>query len=324
MDLVLDFLLLLTGLFLLWKAGDFSVKYALEFSILFHIKTFVIGFFIFAISTALPEIASAIISSLKKVPELSAGDLVGSSFVNLSLILGITIILAKKITVVKDLKRNLLYTMAVIVGLMSAIFFITETNLFIGIAFIVIYFFSMVTMKKPLLTKAFSEERKEAKKELEKAGATKPIVFLKLMGSLLFLMLSSWLTIQTAIKVAHDLHIDLTTMGSTFIAVGTGLPELSLVIHAVRKKEYSLALGDIFGASLLNISLILGVLIVVNPALSLSFSRLIFPFTLLTLSLVFFRLLRKQAFKRGDGIYFLVVFALYLVAIFFLDILSFI
>ena len=49
-------------------------------------KEFVVGFFIMAVATSLPNLFIGIISALNKVPELSFGDVVGANIFDLSLI----------------------------------------------------------------------------------------------------------------------------------------------------------------------------------------------------------------------------------------------
>lgn len=60
--------------------------------------------------------------------------------------------------------------------------------------------------------------------------------------------------------IGESLGIPLDILGATVVAVGTGLPELAFEIAAVREGDTSLALGDIFGATLVNITLTLGIL----------------------------------------------------------------
>ena len=106
MDLVFQLALLVIGLGLLWKIGGMAVQNAIGFSDIFGISRFTIGFFIFAISTGLPEISSTIVASLKGVPELSSGTLMGSTFINLTLSMGIVVTLAKKIEIESQLRKN--------------------------------------------------------------------------------------------------------------------------------------------------------------------------------------------------------------------------
>jgi cation:H+ antiporter len=317
MELFLQFILLFVGIFLLWKMGEVTVKNAIGFSFIYGIESFTIGFFIFAISTGLPEISSAIVSSVKKVPELSAGDLLGSTFVNTSLILGIVTLVAKEIEIEKHLRKQLLGT----IGCIILIFFGTSVtprgNIFTGLLLILIYFgaafwFHMGMPKKAVVKEISEVEEKIIKEEKKALLPPKIDILLKLIGSLASLILSSWLMIYAATNIAERLHFQLSLMGATFIAVGTSLPELSLCIHAIRRKEYGLALGDIFGASLLNVSLVLGLLILMNPNLNIGIAKWLLPFVVLTFLWFVFKPCRKRKISLLDGWIFVGIFVIYL------------
>jgi len=320
MELTLQFLYLLIGLVLLWKTGERSVHNAIGFSVIYKIETFTIGFFIFAISTGLPEISSAVVSTIKKVPELSAGDLMGSTFVNISFILGITIFLAKEVEVHPDLRKKLFATILLMTLIFAGIVLAPKENIFTGILLIIVYIGSAIWFQVGIPKKQVTEELKEVETEV-KAEEKKPIInpkvdiVLKLLGSLVFLVLSSWLTVYAATNVAHLLNLELSVVGATFIAIGTSLPELALEIHAVKRKEYSLAIGDIFGSSLLNISLILGLLVLMNPKVNLGMGKFIAPFMLGPIFWTVLRLVQKKPFLRRDGIVFLGIFIAYITTI---------
>lgn len=314
MGLGLSFLLLVIGLILLWKTGEWSVNNAVRFSVVYRIESFIIGFFIFAVATGLPEITSAAVSSFKKVPELSAGNLVGSTFVNLSLQLGIASILAEKLPVQLLLRNRLLQSSITVTIIMTILFFLPKGNIYLGIGLIAIYLLSFIRL--PQAPKEhFSQE---VKKELvEQYGTLSPKaeVFFKLTGSLCLLVVSAWLTVISAVSIAQQINVPVALIGGTLIAVGTALPELTLEIHAVRRKEYGLALGDIFGSSLLNLSFILGMLNLFNPGLPFVIPRLVFPFFIPVMLWIFYRLFRKEPFTRYDGIAFILLFLFYMIRV---------
>ncbi|NGX27541.1 MAG: Inner membrane protein YrbG [Chlamydiae bacterium] len=317
MELFFQLILLCVGLIFLWKIGEFAVQNAIGFSVIYGIERFTVGFFIFAISTGLPEMSAAIVSSIKKVPELSAGDLMGSTFVNVSLILGISILLAKKIEIPPDMRKKLFGTIGLIVLIFFGTVLAQVENILTGILLIIIYIGSAIWFQTSIPKKEVSKELHEIEaeaKEKEKKPLISPKIdiCIKLFASLLLLILSSWLTVYSATNVAEILQLNLSIIGATFIAIGTSLPELTLEIHAVKQKEYSLAIGDIFGSSLLNISFILGLLILMNPSVDLALGKLIFPFLFAAILWVVFRLLQKKPFLRKDGLVFIGIFLVYI------------
>ena len=99
------------------------MTHALRFAVEYRIENFIVGFFLFAVATGLPEITSAIVSSLKGVPELSAGDLIGSTFVNTSLQIGLATFFAYKLPVEAALRSRLIQSGVAISAIMLILFF---------------------------------------------------------------------------------------------------------------------------------------------------------------------------------------------------------
>lgn len=323
MELLLQCFLLFVGLVLLWKSGEWSVQSAIGFSRVYGIETFTVGFFIFAISTGLPEISSAVVSSIKGVPEVSAGTLVGSSLANITLILGIVLLVAKEIKVDGKLRPKLLQTIGLMTAIIVGLAFFPSENLLTGILLIILYVGAFFWFQVGIPKKSASKELKEVEEvveTIEKHSFLPPKVdiLLRLMGSLAFLVLSSWLTVHSGTELATLLGIELSTIGATLIAVGTSFPELALEIHAVRRKEYDLALGDVFGSSLLNVSLIMGILVAINPSLNLAFSRKLLPFILGVVGWIVWKIWRKRSLGVLDGAICLGIFGLYVLRMFFI------
>jgi cation:H+ antiporter len=317
MELFIQFVVLFLGFIFLWKAGDFAVKSAMAFSLVFGIEKFTVGFFIFSFSTALPEISGTIVATWKKVPALSAGDIMGSVLVNTSLILGITVLLAKKIHITSDLRKRVYRTMALIALIFIGVAIVKTISIFTGVLLLIIYVGAAIWFQAGIPKKMASKEIHELEQQilkLEKKALLSPKidVCVKLFLSLAFLLFSSWMMVRSGSNIARMLHFDLTLLGATLIAVGTSLPELTLEIHAVKKKEYSLALGNIFGSSLLDVTFILGLLTILNPQVDLSFSRQLLPFLLVCMAWVAWKLFRDKPIVKKDGVIFISLFLLYI------------
>lgn len=311
MDLGLSFFLLSLGLGLLWKTGGWSVSNAVRFAVVYKIENFAVGFFIFAVATGIPEITSAIVSSAKKIPELSASNLIGSTFVNTCLQVGLAALVAYKLPIEVFLRKRLKATCLAISAIMIILVFDPQNRIYLGFGLVAVYIFSLIWMFKEN-TNRFAEEVKREEKGTNGIFSPKIDVAIKLAASLFLLMLSAWLSVTSAVWIAQGLNVPLPLIGATVVAVGTALPEMTLEVHAVLRKEYGLALGDIFGSSLLNIGFLLGMLILFNPYFDLSIARTVFPFFSINIVWVFYRLFRKHAFTLYDGIFFIVLFASYI------------
>lgn len=82
-------LLILAGVFFLKFGGDFVVDNCVLIAQQFNISERIIGLTVVAIGTALPELVTSIIATITKDTDIAIGNLIGSSILNLCLILGV-------------------------------------------------------------------------------------------------------------------------------------------------------------------------------------------------------------------------------------------
>ncbi len=80
----------LAGLGILILGAHLMIKGATGIARTFHIPEGVIGLTIVAVGTSLPELATAIVASLRKQGELILGALIGSNILNILFVLGVT------------------------------------------------------------------------------------------------------------------------------------------------------------------------------------------------------------------------------------------
>ena len=239
---------LIVGLVGLWISAEKTVENAEKLIKAFGIPAFLFGAVFMSVSTGLPEIATAIISAYEGVPGLSAGDITGSSLVNLTMVLGITIIASKGMELHgEDLDLIRTGGIATMIAALVLIIFQELSFLVVALLFIIYGVF------------LYRAEHTAFKMDEEGAKASKKTLLKTLIG-ISALMVSARSMVVGAKGIGEALGIPIEVLGATVVAVGTGLPELAFEISAVKKGDTSLALGDIFGSTLVNITLTLGIL----------------------------------------------------------------
>src|SRR3989338_2686921 len=95
-----NILLFAFGLIILVKGSDFLVKSAASISKKLGISEFVVGLTLVALGTSIPELASAIIASIKMESGLVMGNIVGANIADIGLVTG----LAAAISVIRTNK----------------------------------------------------------------------------------------------------------------------------------------------------------------------------------------------------------------------------
>ena len=88
---------------------------------------------------------------------------------------------------------------------------------------------------------------------------------LKVIGGLAILITSCDFFIDNAIVVAKSFGVSDAFISITLIACGTSLPELAASLAAALKKNTDLALGNVIGSCIFNITWILGLSSQVMP-----------------------------------------------------------
>lgn len=84
-------------------------------------------------------------------------------------------------------------------------------------------------------------------------------------GGLVLLLLGGRLLVSASVDAARRLHVSTLVVGLTLVAWGTSAPELALNIVSALKGRADLSLGNLVGANICNMALVLGLCAVIKP-----------------------------------------------------------
>lgn len=125
------------------------------------------------------------------------------------------------------------------------------------------------------------------------------------------------LTIKSLEKIGKTFHWSPLVLSFIFVGVATSLPEIFVGISSSLYKIPTLSLGNVIGANIINLTLILGLCAIIVKKIKfrrvMEGETLVFP--LIAFSPVFLALDGKLS--RTDGVVLLLLFAIYLFFIFF-------
>jgi len=147
--------------------------------------------------------------------------------------------------------------------------------------------------------------------------------FPKLYITLLFFILGAGMIalgafalVESAKYISATIGISEALIGLTIVAVGTSLPELITTITSIRKKNSELGYGNIVGANIINLTLLIGTSGIVSGANGLPISFWTYAVSIplvCALSLIFvLPLMFKNRSYRTQGIVLLAIYTLYL------------
>jgi cation:H+ antiporter len=146
---------------------------------------------------------------------------------------------------------------------------------------------------------------------------------LLVIGFALLIKGADWF-VDGASNIARLLRISPILIGLTIVAFGTSSPELTVSIIAALEGSTDVALGNVVGSNIFNITLVVGVAAFLFPLKVQSETvKKEIPFTLLSsaalliiMSDVFLQGERNNLITRGDGLILLLFFGLFMIYVF--------
>ena len=78
---------IIAGFALLFVGGEMTVRYSVAFAAVLGVSTTLVGLFVVAIGTSLPELITSVIAAWRKEPDLALGNILGSNVFNSLIVL---------------------------------------------------------------------------------------------------------------------------------------------------------------------------------------------------------------------------------------------
>lgn len=258
MEILKIVVLLVLGLIILIKSADYFVDAAVKIAELSGIPKLIIGATIVSLATTLPEMftsLSALFSGSNEASDMAVGNAIGSVIFNTGVILSIAAIFMSGKS-----DRNSIIEKAIILGIGLVMLWLFS---FDGIVkwyegavllwLVIIYLITNIVSTR--------KHRMQNNNHHNNAHNKSKILFINfiiLFASAIGIYFGAQLLVNNSIKIAEMANVSGRFISITIMAIGTSLPELTTTITSVIKKEQSLSVGNVLGANILNITLVLG------------------------------------------------------------------
>ncbi|NMC57481.1 MAG: sodium:calcium antiporter [Eubacteriaceae bacterium] len=262
-NIFLILLIFAVSLFVLSKSANKFVDNAVVLSSIWGMPKIIIGATVVSLGTTLPELISSVIGAINGNVGFAVGNAVGSIITNTSIIFG-TAALFGKVYVREDSKKkfNILVLVCVILIIPSFIskFGKTDGTLpqilgFIFLLLLPVYIVILIRQNKNN-PNAFSCDNINLQKSAKTPKASITVIIIILFAFLLSISASG--LVASSVAIAQRLGVSDIVISSTLVAFGTSVPEFSTAIASVKKNHGDLCLGNILGADILNVLLVLG------------------------------------------------------------------
>ncbi len=301
----------------IWKTSEYAVESVLDLGKHFNINQFFIGTVVLGVIVVFPEI---VILSLLSI-DAAGGDqnsakmvfptVLGSTIYDVTLALGIAALIAKDsrgMKITKNLERGDLgfFLMIMAIPLISILTDgLHRLEGFLLIACGLLYLWSKYLDKEML-----EEVEEHTRWGKEKSG----MIF---AGSMILMIIMGEVFVE---GIHHIIEFIIEEQGyneataekiyifvaMAVIGLASSIPEHIGIILASRKGHYDLVVGNLMGSALLNISLALGIAIIIHP-IELDPFLLGASFILAFVTFLFAELIRDQEITKIEGILLILI-----------------
>lgn len=261
----MEYLILILSLAGIVLGADFLVKGAVVVARKCRVSSFVIGAVIVGIGTSLPELVVSTVGAIGGNSEVAIGNVVGSNIFNVFAILGLTALFFPIAVSRENMKFEIPFCIAVSILLMLLVynfFIVGEPRLgrWDGAALLLVFTsFMWISLRRGKSSAAtVGESVEEVNKSLWFAAFS-------ILGGLAALIVSSNFFVDEAVAIARKLGVSDAFISITLLACGTSLPELAASVTAAVKKDTDMALGNIIGSNIFNVTMILGTASLITP-----------------------------------------------------------
>jgi cation:H+ antiporter len=245
----------IVALYMVIKGSTMATNYAGRLAESFRLSKYTVGFIIVAVISILPETFIAINAAIKGIPSFGLGMLFGSNIADLTLIFAILVFYAGRSLKVesKILKNHIIYPFILLFPLILGLdgYFSRIEGVILILAGAIFYYLAL----------------------REGTDGTIPVVTTNgryksigmLLVSMAVLLFGAHFTVTSATSVANSLGVSPILVGMLIVGLGTTMPELFFSLRSIKKRDDSLAIGDLLGTVLADATIVVGILALVNP-----------------------------------------------------------
>jgi cation:H+ antiporter len=308
-----DYVLVVIGLTALILGAEGLVRGGSAIAARLGISPMLVGVTVVSIGTSLPELAVGIDAAVHDAGPLAVGNIAGTNIVNILLILGLSAAMVplalRRQTVRIDLPA--MVVSALLLWALAANGTLSRLDGTILLLLAVAYTITVVRAE-------ISGDDAPLPEVLDATPVPGRIgwrIVQLVSGVAVVVVGAEWL-VTGAVDVAGDLGVSEAVIGLTVVAIGTSAPELVTTIVSTIRGERDLAIGNLIGSSIYNITFILGTTSLFRPLeVTDELIRIDLPL-MATVALICVPVfLTGRRITRFEGVAFVVGYLMYLVLV---------
>ena len=310
--MILQILILLSSFLLFALAGKWLIDALSRIGVCLKLKEFVLAFFIMGVGATLPNLIIGVTSALKKIPELSFGDVMGANIFDLSLVVGLVTLISRSglSSSSRTIQGSSIFMMVIA---LLPIFLVLDGSLSRLDGIFLLAAFATYTCwlfsKKDRFTKVYKNcPLKFSTWEIVKDTFT-------ITAGLLIIFIGGQGVVYSATFFYETFHLPLGLIGMFIVAIGTCMPETFFSLQAARKGQDWMILGNLMGNVIITSTFVLGIVSLIAPIKIVDFSPFAIARLFLIIAVLFFIFFVKTGHKitRREGLVLIGVYIAFLI-----------
>jgi len=317
MELFNTLFLFFVGFFILIKGANYLVSGSRSLAAILSISPWFVGLVIVSMGTSIPEFAINIAAAFNG-GTIGLETIVGSNIFNILVILGLSALISPIVFRPFWIQRDLVLSiLAIAVASVAILFPVFGDAELLGVTRLEGLALSALLLL--WIIYIFRKHDGEGDQSVDYQVFSGFVSFLLIMIGILGVFFGGRWVVDGAKAIALLGGVSPELVALTVVAIGTSLPELVVSFVAFAKKQGGIAVGNIIGSSIFNFLGIVGITAFIHPinvGEMVRFDILAVLGVALLLFVATFVIGKRYTLSRLWGAFFLLMYALYIVFIF--------
>ena len=318
MEIVITIGLLVLGIILIVKGGDVFVDAATWMAEVSGIPKFIIGATVVSVATTLPELFVSVIAASQGKVDMSIGNAVGSVTANIGLIMALSLIFIPMAIKRKDfaVKVSLMMGAALLLVVFGSG---GSFGIFPSVLFLCLFGVNVaenIISAKRAMGEPDPKDTSELDDSLNTTRKTIAVNIAKFILGAAAIVWGADLLVDNGSKLATIMGVPERIISVTIIAIGTSLPELVTTITSIVKKQGNLSVGNIIGANIIDLTLIMPICAIVSGGalpVTQQVGSIDLPACLVVGAIAVIPTMITKKFSRWQGFVLIAVYIVYVI-----------
>lgn len=301
-------LLLVGGFGALYFGAEWLVRGAARVATYFGVSPIVVGLTLVSLGTSAPELVVCVLASVRGDAGLVAGNILGSNLANIGLILGATALISPLAVANRVISREVPIMIVVTLFVFPLLLDGVGRGEGLVLLLLLVVYVAFTFMAADDEIKEILDEVEDLAAEPEEGPRLVRNLGLVVAGGA-GLGFGGWAIVEGAEYLTLVFGMSESLVGFTIVALGTSLPELITSIVAAVRRQADIAVGNVVGSNIFNLTAVMGGAAVVRGfEVDEKVLTLEFPAVLLLSVVLWPVVTTAREVRRGEGVFLLLAY----------------